>query len=386
MANLAPPSSQKAGVRPISFLLDSPLGGSLTFLDLAIRPEELTRTDPSRINVQQTLGGAWADSFGPGVTQITISGHTGWRRTEGDSDDGLARFLSLKETVFDAWHERRKVAAAAGLNPDSVKLVFSDALDDAAHVVAPMNFVLRRSKSRPLLAQYQIAMLALDDAETFSGDPFVGARGGLDLDILQAAGLDSLTASVDRITGMIHGVHAWVDAVLAAPVRAFMNQTARLYGAVRGAISAASGVAGALISVAQMTARAGINLFRTLAAVANIPQIAKAQLMAIASAYSNIFCVLSNALQQKQYIQDYGDVYGSSNCSSTAGGRPISSLAGENPFYKVVPTREPLPVRVSHGAQSALRTMASSDPVLAPMAYSSIGATVREITGGLVVA
>lgn len=386
MANLAPPSSQKAGVRPISFLLDSQLGAAPAFVDLVVRPEDLTRTDPSRISVQQTLGGAWADSFGAGIAQITISGHTGWRRTEGVSDDGLERFTKLKENVFDNWHQQRSTNIKAGLDPDEVRLVFSDALDNFSVVVAPMSFTLRRSRSRPLLCQYQIAMMVLDDTGATSSSLFGGLGGFLGADLLESVGLDSLTASVNSITGYINNVHTFVNGSLVAPVRAFMNQTARLYGAVRGTLSAASAVVGSVISVAQMTARAGINLFRTLAAVASIPQQAKAALMAVAGAYSNIYCVLRNALRQQIHYQDYTDLYGASNCSSTSGGRPISSLAGENPFYKMVPTSGPSPFSLTQPAQVALQSMANSDTVLSPMSMNAIASNVSTVANGLAVA
>lgn len=385
MANLAPPSSQKAGIRPISFLLDSQLGAAPAFVDLVVRPEDLVRTDPSRATVQQTLGGAWLDNFGPGIAQITISGHTGWRRTEATGEDGLERFERLRDTVYTGWHEQRKTNVNAGMDPDEVRLIFSDALDNFSAVVAPMSFTLRRSKSRPLLCQYQLSMLVLDD--NGSAPPVEPARGGfLDADLLEAAGLDSLTASANRITGMLNGVKTWVDATLVAPVQAFMNQTARLFAAVRAAISAGVGVVQSLLTVARMAAQAGVNLFRTLAAVAAIPQIAKASLMALAGAYSNIFCVLRNAIGQKLYYQDYTDLYGASNCSSTSGGRPISVLAGENPFYKVVPTAGPSPFTLTQPAQTSMLAIANSDPALAPMSTTLLGATVRGITEGLVVA
>jgi len=387
MANLAPPSSQKAGDRPISFLLDDQsIGGTSAraFVDLVIRPEDLTRTDPSRINVQQTLGGAWADNFGAGIPQITISGTTGWRRTEGDGDDGVARFQRLKEQVFDQWHKNRATAAATGTNPDNVKLIFSDALDNFSVVVAPMSFVLRRSKSRPLLCQYQIAMTVLEGDAL--GPSLFGFDSFLDAGILESVGLDSLTASVNAITSAINGVNGWVQGTLVAPVQSFMNQTARLYGAVRGAISAGSGIVGSLISVAQMSAQAGVNLFRTLAAVANIPQQAKAALMSMAGAYSNIYCILRNALRQQIYFQDYSDLYGASNCSSTSGGRPISSLAGVNPFYNAVPTSGVSPVTLTQGAQNSMRTIANSDPVLAPLSTAAIDSAMQTVAGGFSVA
>lgn len=384
---LAAPSSQKAGDRPISFLLDDQSTGVTppqAFVDLVIRPEDLTRTDASRINVQQTLGGAWADNFGAGIPQITITGHTGWRRTQSSSDDGVARFQRLKDQVFDQWHKKRAAATAQGTAPDNVRLVFSDALDNFSVVVAPMTFVLRRSKSRPLLCQYQIAMTVLETDPL--GPSLFGSGSVLDAGILQAGGLTSLLSSINKITAFVKNIQNFITGTLLAPMKAFMNMTAQLYGAVRGAISSVSGIAGSLISFAQMTAQAGVNIMRSLAAVAQIPQIIKSQLMAVGSAYSNIFCVMRNALRQQIYFQDYSDVYGASNCSSTAGGRPISSLAGVNPFYNVVPTPSASPLSVTQEAQGAFRMLASADTVLAPMSVGTITTAVSTIAGGFFVA
>src|SRR6266403_1669765 len=119
----ASPSSQKSGVRPISFVLvdsGNPSGSILASnaLTLYIRPEDLTRTATSRISAQQTLGGiAWADNFGRGIPTINISGHTGWRRPDDPAlgtDDGVDRFKKLKNQVFNNWHARRQVAIENG--------------------------------------------------------------------------------------------------------------------------------------------------------------------------------------------------------------------------------------------------------------------------------
>lgn len=383
---LAPPTSQKADVRPISFILDDQATGTPPVsLNLSLRPEDLTRTDPSRLNVQQTLGGAWGDNFGPGVPTIHISGHTGWRPDQGSGADGMARFHALKTQVYDQWHARRANAVQAGQNPDLVQLIFADALDEITVVVAPGQFVLRRSRSRPLLFQYQINMFVLD--QNVNQIANVSPLGlGLDASILQKTGLQSLTASINEITGQINSVNGWINSTLVAPVKSFMNQTAQLYGAVRGAIASVNGVAGSLISVAQMSAQAGINLFRTFAAVESIPQQVKADLMAVAGAYSNIYCVLHNALQQQIYYEDYDPLFGASNCSSTSGGRPISSLAGTNPFYSTVPTLQPLPVSLTNSAQAGLSTLASNDPVISPLSTSALRAAVNDVASGMAVA
>lgn len=392
--NLAAPLTQKAESRPISFLLDRGTGAPKV-VSLVIRPEDLTVSDPSRISVQQTLstdGGAWADNFGPGLQTINISGHTGWRRRESDGTDGETRFRELNDQVFTAWHDARKSQALIGFNPDGVQLIFADSLDNIAAVVAPMNFTLRRSRQRPLLCQFQISLTVLqkDIGAAFGVGGELGylmrGIGAASSGGVLGAGLESLTASVNRITGMIGTVQNFITANLVNPVKAFLNQTARLYGAVRNAISAATGIVNSLIGVARMTAQAGVNLFRTLAAVANIPNQARAQLMQLAGAYSNILCVLSNALKQKITYPDYSSIYGASNCSSTSGGRPVSSMAGQNPFYAVVPTTAPLPVMVNSAAQAGLSRISGSDPVLAPMSTNDLGAAVRAISSGMQVA
>lgn len=382
----SPPSSQKADFRPISFVLDDQTTGSPPVsVNLAIRPEDLTRSDRSRLNVQQTLGGAWGDNFGPGIPLINISGTTGWRRGVSDGLDGPERFKQLYDQVYSLWHQRRKAAIAAGKDPDLVQLVFADALDNFAVVVAPDTFVLRRSKSRPLMCQYQIAMTVLDqNVDQAAYLQFGGNQ--IDAAIKQATGLDSLTDSINSLTATIQGISAAIDATLVAPTQEFMNETARLYGAVRGAITAGTGIAGQLISVAQMTARAGINVFRTFAAVANIPTQAKSLLMQVVGAYTNIWCVLRNALNQQIHYPDYSPLFGASNCSSTSGGRPISILSGQNPFYSVVPTQEPLPVQISQTAQNNLSVLASNDPVLSPMSTAEIGAALTQVTNGMAVA
>jgi hypothetical protein len=380
--NTLPPSSQKADVRPISFVLDD--GGSTSSVDLVIRPEELTRTDPSRVNVQQTLGGsAWADNFGPGLGQITLSGHTGWRPREGSFLDGEARFRKLNDTVFTEWHKKSQSAALAGRDPNSVQLIFADALDNFSVAVVPNSFTLRRSRSRPLLCQYQIVMTIIDTE--IDGLGFLSFGGTSLGKTVEELGLDSLTASVNRITSYITGVKHAIDSTLVAPVQKFMNQTTRLYGAVRGAISAGTSIAGSLINIARMTAQAGVNIFRTLAAVTSIPSVARATLMQVAGAYSNILCVLSNALRKRKYIQDYSDLYGSSNCSSTSGGRPQSPLAGQNPFFIVTPTKESLPVSVSASAQASMATLANADPVLSPMPTATLAVEVGNVANGMVV-
>lgn len=385
----SPPQSQKAEARPISFVLDdqSAPGAAPVGLTLVVRPEDLTRTDPSRMNVQQTLGGAWADNFGPGLSTISISGHTGWSRriVGGNELDGGERFLQLREQVFTRWHEARRAAARDGTDPDLVRLIFADSLNQFAGIVAPISFTLRRSKSRPLLCQYQIALtvLSFDIDQNPLAHQSTGLVGPIDNRALEQSGLDSLIASIDKITAYARDISTYIDRTFAAPVRAFMDQTARLYRHVNAAIVAVDDIAGSLISVARLTAQAGVNIFRTIKAIGSFPEQARARLMQVASAYSNIFCVLNNAVNQQEYYPDYNPLFGSANCSSTSGGSPLSPLSGVNPWFLYTPDNRALPVTVDTSAQTSLRMLASSDVVLAPMTGPALGAAISTATAGI---
>ena len=160
-----PPPSQKN--RPIAFRLTG--GGASVQANLALRPEELSRTEPSQLAVQNTLGGAWADSWDRGISTIRLSGTTGWREVGGGG--GEAAFANLRSTAFQAWHDRRAALIAGGSDPNAVEMVLSDALDNFAVLVAPKVFTLRRSKQRPLLMMYVIELLVLADL----GAPNIGA-------------------------------------------------------------------------------------------------------------------------------------------------------------------------------------------------------------------
>lgn len=381
------PQTQKAESRPISFVLDDQSTGSPPVsLSLVIRPEDLTRTDPSRINTQQTLGGAWADNFGPGIPTISISGHTGWRRrlVNDDDSDGGERFQALFEHIFTQWHVLRNDAVNAGTDPDRVRLVFADALDQFAVVVAPTSFALRRSKSRPLLSQYQISLMVLSqDIDELAYLQF--GNPALDAVALEAAGLDSMTESVGRLAEYLLDIQSYVDSTLVAPVRDIMDKSIRLFEYVLESVLGDAENASDMVASARVVSRAGINIFRSIGALAEIPSQVRVRLMQISAAFSNIFCVLKNALRKQEKIPNYEPLYGSSNCSSTSGGRPLSSLSGINPFTLYVPSNQTLPIALTGQASAALNTMVNTDVVLAPPSSVSLLATLNQISAGMTV-
>ncbi|MEX3764457.1 hypothetical protein [Paraburkholderia phenoliruptrix] len=376
------PSSQKADVKPISFLLaDLNTGTNPTELTLYVRPEELTHTSPARQSVQQTLGGAWGDVFGAGVDTINISGNTGWRQGA-DAKDGVQRFLDLKSTVLDQWIVQRAAAYKLGRDPSKVQLWFVDTLDQFAGVVIPGQVVLRRSKSRPLLLQYQIPLTVVSDKiGSYDSSPAI-----LSADEKQSLGLTSLLDSINSITKFMKGISSWINSTILAPVQAFTAATTKVFNAVKAAVSATLGIGKSLMNVASSLALAGANIFNTISAVMQLPGQIMAQVMALSSAYTNVFCLLKNAISVKNMYQDYSPLFGASNCSSTSGGSPLSVYRDVNPFYKVVPGAGTSAVTLTTSAQSSLASLSKTDPVLAPMSATELAAHVSAVNDGMAVA
>jgi hypothetical protein len=381
LTSLFPPSSQKAGDCPISFtLMDNATGGgSTTSIALSIRPEELTRTEASRATVQQTLGGAWVDDFGPGLAQINISGHTGWRGSL--LKDGGELFQQLKQVAYTNWHSARNTARSQGIDPNGVTLTFADTLNGNTDVVIPTQFVLRRSKSRPLLMQYQISMigLGLPPPATTSTSAFAAA--------LQALGLTSLANAVTSITSAISTAASWVQTNIVGPVTSFMTTAALVFNAVVSTINSATGIISSVLTTAQSIARAGMQMLSTIAAIASLPQAIAAQVAQTAADFSNVFCVLKNAISTASTYPDYSTLLGASNCSSTSGGEPASTYvtSGTNPFTDVIGTPATPLISVTPEASTALQAINNSDPVLSPMSTSALGAQLKVVNAGVVV-
>lgn len=372
--SLSTPNSQKAADRPISFVLDA-RGGAAEEHVLFIRPEDLTVSFPSKVSVNQTLGGAWVDSFGEGLEPVTITGTTGWRADE-SGKDGVDRLIELRENTYHRWHSQRADAVAQGNDPDQVKLRYVDTLNQYSRVIVPQVFEIRRSRSRPLLATFRISFIALEkrDVSILSALPD-----------LSQLGVDSLTSSIDEIADAIGRVRRWVDSTFLAPVRTFMGLANNVLTKVRDTIQGGVRIGGELLGIARDIAYTGTNLFRTMAAFANLQTEAKIAFMNLAGAFSNAFCVMRNALNPPSTYEDYRALHGSSNCSSTAGGLPPSQYAGTNVFYDV----KPLPatqVSVSTNASKALKAMTSSDVVQSPYPQSQLASYLNDINTGVVLA
>lgn len=377
------PQSQKADVKPISFVLNDPTASAPhSEIVLFVRPEELTRTDPSRTTVNQTLGGAWCDEFGAGVPTINISGTTGWK-TDSAAKDGIQRLTDLKTLVYDKWHAGRSRAYKTGIDPSQVQLLFVDGLDGFMANVIPGQFVLRRSRTRPLLAQYQIPMTVISDiAGVYSTAPAVASSSSI-----LSLGLTSLLGAINSITSFMNGISSWISTNILGPVKAFVGAVTSVCNAVMGAVNSVLGIGKTLMSVATTLVQCATKVFQTIAAVVNLPGQIMGQIMGIASAFSNIGCLLKNALTGQNMYQDYTPLFGASNCSSTAGGSPISAYANKNAFEFIAPmsAAAPGPVTLTSEAQVSLAALVAMDPVQAPLSPAQLAALVAAANSGMTV-
>ena len=359
------PTDQRT--RPISFvLLDR--GLPRQSVTLPIRPEDLNRVEGSRATVHQTLGrgpSGWVDNFGEALPSCTISGHTGWRVAAGLNMDGWDSFEALNKLVQHEFHSAKQDAIDSGRDPAEVQLIFVDALDDFTWSVVPTQFVLRRSKSRPLLYQYQIALQAVStDVEQPTSDaPTVGNRG------MAAA---SLGAASETIASNIDGL-LFPQALIPVPSRSILSDLVDLsneiFNTVNDAINAANGVINGvtndLLILARDMAQVGLNVFRTLTAAANLPLSMMARAARIAAAFNEVVCIFSNALAPRPVYEEYSGLYGASNCSSTTGGRPPSPYANLNVFNLMLPSGGA--ASITSSAMFSVSTIKNADPVLAPM-------------------
>lgn len=384
-----PPTDQRAGVRPISFVLDS--GGILSEpITLKIRPEDLTRTEPSRAQVHQTLGRVtqgWVDIFGQGLPTVSISGHTGWRTAAGSGMDGVESFEALNKLVMHDYHLSKQSAIDLGIDPDTVKLIFIDMLDGFTYSVVPMNFVLKRNKSRPLLMQYNITLQAVS-TEVDNPVVLVPNFGNFSAGLTSLGKVRSFLKNIQNqvrnwIARAVNAVNA-VTAPIAGLVQDFVSLSNDVLSTVDGVLNdirnGAGSVSNRLIGIARDLASVGVNLFRTITSAQQLPSDLKANLGQVSAAYNEVVCLFNNSLRPRQTYENYTGLYGASNCSSTTGGRPDSAYASTNVFDLIQPER--VPVTMTTAAQSSTASISRSDPVLAPLSIPELQRHLANITTG----
>ena len=383
------PTPQTPSLRPIAFVLHNlATGDAPVFLPLTVRPEDLTRTDGSRLNIAQTLGGAWLDSWGAGIPTAQIAGTTGWGQA--GQPDGFEQFQLLYDTVYTRWHKERKAETAKdGGDPDKVRLLYADALNGFTWVIAPQQFSLKRSKSRPLLSQYQISFSWVSDDIRPTLDALRSSAGGSG----PATWYDNFIASLGNALVKIRNFIGWLSSGAAAvlgPIKAAMGLFCQLthdvlsfvQSGVSAGIGLVRGITSDVINIAGNLTRAAGNIMRTVGTIMSVPLMVQGQINRAAQAFENCYCLLQNTTAALNTVPNYHDLYGSANCSSTLGGSPVSAYDLINPF----PAMLPLPTQgqqYSAPAWSSLNALANTDPVLSPMSQADILRNMATVNSGL---
>lgn len=390
MSQSPPPTDQRAGVKPIAFVLQSwqHFGTPVT---LQIRPSDLNITWPSRTAVTQTLGKditGWEDDFGLGLPSATIAGHTGWRVAAGSGMDGVKAFHALQNLICKDYHDTRQAMIDSGFDPDDVKLLFVDMLDDICWNISPGPFSLQRSRSQPLLMRYNFTFQAK----------------GVDIDnplmilppgVSQKAGLDAFGKAIEKLESFANDVEGWAAkaisykdkalAPIATTVKKFTDLSTAVFSTVDSVISSGKNIVGStansLISMASDVAQVGVNVYRTLASIASIPSYLKASLSKVANAFNEVVCIFKNSLKPPKIYEEYDGLYGASNCSSTTGGNPASAYANSNAFDLMQPVKGP--VSISSGGMSGISAINRGDPVLAPMSIREMGRNLHAMNDGI---
>lgn len=360
----------------ISFALDDG-NGHISYMTLPIKPEELTRTEPNRVTAQQTLDGVFIDEFGRGLTTITISGSTGWG--QGTRPAGDIMFLKLRDNFIHEWGRARRARIDASQDPNLVRLIFIDALNGpyVADVI-PTQFVLRRSKSQPLLFLYNITMTVVAEE---ASNPYPELLEAIEDEALVSASVESMGTSVSDLTGPVAGAAAGsggligklegLSAKIGSLGQAALAATKSTFGpamaAAQEVIATANAAKRVLTDVEQATVNVAKELSATatkiwdaVGAVASLPADAAAMVMSVKGAFSNLGCLLSNGFTDaigKAALPS--PPYGSSNCSSTSFGGGTSYVPPAVPTKTAVPTTPVIVITPAAGA--AVTTIGNTD-------------------------
>lgn len=128
-----------------------------TSYKFAVNPESYVQSEPGRVTVTQTKGGAFVEFFGRALVEITLSGTTGFKNGTSNAENGYTKFKALRDiikSVYDNITDGKEIS-------DSDLLKFYNFTDNEYYYTVPDKFELSRSKSQPLLYKYNIHLYAI---------------------------------------------------------------------------------------------------------------------------------------------------------------------------------------------------------------------------------
>jgi hypothetical protein len=199
--------------------------------------------------------------------------------------------------------------------------------------------------------------------------------------------VSSLQASLDRINAAAASVRGYIDSTVAQPIKNYLSMASTAIGKVISVVNTGRSIITAqaqqFIGIAADIAQAGRNLFYAYNAVVGLPDALRFEVMQVAGAFQNAYCILRNAFQKVQTYPEYSGVYGASSCSSTSGGRPLSPYLGVNTFEAILPSPT-LPPAISPEARTSINRLKGMDPALAPMPVSQLATEAGAVAEGVI--
>jgi hypothetical protein len=138
-----------------------------TSYKFALNPEEYSISEPNRVTITQTKGGAFADEFGAGLPTITMKGTTGFKNGTSSGTTGYTKFDELRTTIRNVYN---RLSPGQIVTPDK-EMMFYNYTDGDFWVVTPQTFQLLRTVARPLLYTYNIELIGLRPANIPSYNP-----------------------------------------------------------------------------------------------------------------------------------------------------------------------------------------------------------------------
>lgn len=214
-----PPPSNNFSVLGYSFVLLDENSFPMQELTLAVAPEEFIQIESSTSNVVLTAGDIFTDSFGPGLTQITLSGTFGQRPTGNSlfgnstnqpTSSGQYLVFQLRDMLRKYLDKLNPIITQNPKKNIGTTLQFYNPKDNEFWNIEPIGnwFTLNRSKAAPFMYRYKLSFVCTGKASSASlfglKDPQAFLRNNVINNISSV--YDSVANTISSISSYATGV------------------------------------------------------------------------------------------------------------------------------------------------------------------------------------
>lgn len=139
-----------------------PSGGApSSILVLPVNPDQ-NFTQDYRVTVVQTISGIYTDDFGIGISNLQLSGTSGFRALQGKFNgnpvDGNTAIFNLNKNIINYYFTRE-----ANIKGSTVMTIYDDSFGRAWQVKPIQQLQLQRVSSAPLVVNYSCSFVVLKD-------------------------------------------------------------------------------------------------------------------------------------------------------------------------------------------------------------------------------